>query len=132
MSEEFKLLISASPLKTQAHLTAIRFIQTAEEMGIRVHSVFFYQDAALVANRFSSPPSDEPLLTEHWQKIAKSYNIELQTCVAASYRRGILDSEEAKEQSFEISNLHESFKITGLGQLAAAMSDTNIKLVHFK
>ena len=132
MSQEFVILVSASPLKTQAHLTAIRFIQELVQQHIKIRSVFFYQQAVLVANRFNSPPSDEPQLNDEWMHIAKANNIELQTCVAASFRRGILDDQEAKEQDFKIGNLHDGFRITGLGQLAAAMSDTNVKLIHFK
>ncbi len=132
MSQEFVILVSASPTKTQAHLTAIRFIQELAQQNISVRSVFFYQEAVLVANRFSAPPSDEPQLANLWKGLSDSYAIELQTCVAASFRRGILDSQEAKEQCFETDNLHECFHITGLGQLAAAMSDASVKLVHFK
>jgi tRNA 2-thiouridine synthesizing protein D len=132
MSQEFVILVSASPLKTQAHLTAIRFIQELVKKEITVRSVFFYQEAVLVASRFNSPPSDEPQVANQWKQLSDIHAIELQTCVAASFRRGILDTQEAKQQNFESHNLHESFKITGLGQLAAAMSDSNVKLIHFK
>ena len=132
MSQEFIILVSASPLKTQVHLTAIRFIKELVQQNLPIRAVFFYQDAVLVANHFSSPPSDEPLLRDEWKNISASHGIELQTCVAASFRRGILDSQEAEEQAFEMSNLDDSFKVTGLGQLAAAMSDSNVKLIHFK
>lgn len=132
MPQEFVILMSASPLKTQAHLTAIRFVQGLVNKKIPVRSVFFYQDAVLVANRFNSPPSDEPQVANQWQELSDLHAIELQTCVAASFRRGILDSQEAEQQTFETHNLCDGFKITGLGQLAAAMSDTNIKLIHFK
>ncbi len=132
MSQEFIILISASPAKTQAHLTAMRFIQELVQQNVGVRSVFFYQEAVLVASRFNSPPSDEPQLNHEWTKLSEAHGFELQTCVAASYRRGVLDKEQAIKQGFEIGNLHKSFKITGLGQLAAAMSDINIKFIHFK
>lgn len=132
MSQQFCILVTASPLKTQAHLTAIRFIRELTQQKSSIRSVFFYQDAVLVANRFSAPPSDEPQLCHEWQAIAENLGIELQTCVAASYRRGVIDRHQANELAFETSNLHDQFKITGLGQLAAAMSDTKVKLIHFK
>ena len=132
MSQEFVILVSASPLKTQAHLTAIRFVRELVKKAVSVRSVFFYQEAVLVANKFNSPPSDEPQVANYWKDLSDLHSIELQTCVAASFRRGILDSHEAQQQDFVTHNLHESFKITGLGQLAAAMSDTSIKLIHFK
>lgn len=132
MSQEFVILVSASPLKTQTHLTAIRFILELAKKEIPIRSVFFYQDAVLVANKFNSPPSDEPQMANHWKELSDLHAIELQTCVAASFRRGILDGQEAEKQGFEAANLHKSFKITGLGQLAAAMCDTSVKLIHFK
>ncbi len=132
MAQEFVILISASPLKTQAHLTAIRYVQALVEKGLPIRSIFFYQEAVLVANRFNSPPSDEPQVAHRWKELSDRHEIELQACVAASYRRGILDAQESQQQDFDTHNLDESFKITGLGQLAAAMSDTCIKLIHFK
>jgi len=132
MPQEFVILVSASPLKTQAHLTAIRFVRELAIKKIPVRSVFFYQDAIYVANRFNSPPSDEPQISSQWKELSDLYAIELQTCVAASFRRGILDSQEAEQQDFNAANLDEKFKITGLGQLAAAMSDISVKLIHFK
>jgi len=132
MSQELVILVSASPVKAQVHLTTIRFIEQLIKQQVAIHSVFFYQDAVQVANRFSCPPSDEPQLIEKWQSISLDSQLELQTCVAASYRRGIIDNHQAKELSVQSDNLHPSFKITGLGQLAAAMSDPKVKLIHFK
>ncbi len=131
MPQEFTVLISASPLKTQSHLTAIKFIHALVSQKQTIKSVFFYQDAVSVANNYRSPPSDEPLLINEWQNLTETTGIELQTCVAASFRRGVLDKQEADDNDFE-SNLNKHFKITGLGQLAAAMSNPNNKLVHFK
>jgi len=64
MSKQFIILVTASPLKTQAHLTAMRFIESCLKHQTVIKNIFFYQDAVLVANNFASPPSDEPLLTE--------------------------------------------------------------------
>jgi len=131
MPQKFTLLMSASPLKTQSHLTAIKYIETLISQQQKVTSVFFYQEAVAVANRYRSPPSDEPQLIDAWIKLTESTGIELQACVTASYRRGILDQQEAENHEFE-SNLNSHFKISGLGQLAAAMSSSDNKLVHFK
>jgi len=132
MTKEFIILVSASPLKTQSHLTAIRYIEESIKQSVLIRAVFFYQDGVLVANKLSAPPSDEPQLSALWQDLSESKSLELQTCVAASYRRGIVDEHEAKERELLSHNLHPSFKMTGLGQLAAAMSSPRVKLVHFK
>lgn len=131
MQQQFTILISASPLKTQSHLTAIKFIEEMVAQKQTVSAVFFYQDAVSVADNYRSPPSDEPQLINDWVELTKKTGIELQTCVAASFRRGLLDMQQAKESDLEC-NLNEHFNITGLGQLAAAMSKKNSKLIHFK
>ena len=132
MTQEFIILISAPPTKTQVHLRAMRFLKELAAKKIPVRSVFFYQDAVLIANKLNAPPSDEPQILDGWQQIHSEFKTTLQTCAAASFRRGIMDRAEASERGFEAGNLHECFSITGLGQLAAAMSDKNIKLIHFK
>jgi tRNA 2-thiouridine synthesizing protein D len=41
-------------------------------------------------------------------------------CVAAAQRRGILDADEAKRHSKDVSNIAPGFRISGLGQLIEA------------
>lgn len=132
MAQDFCLLVSASPLKTQAHLTAIRFVEALNTLNARVKCVFFYQDAVLVANAHSVPPSDEPQISDRWIKLAEEGSFELQTCVSASLRRGILDQRLAEEYEQPAASANDRFVMAGLGQLAAAMSDKQVKLIHFK
>ena len=132
MDTSFVILITASIQKTQSHLTAIKFVKELLKQNKRIRSVFFYQDGVSVGNDYCIPPSDEPQLTQQWAALADLHAIELQTCVAASLRRGIVDKESAKENSLNAANLNSSFKMTGLGQLAAAMSEQSSKLIHFK
>jgi len=113
-------------------MTAIRFIETLCAQNVPPKNVFFYQDAILVANVLSTPPSDEPQLRDEWIKLAKKGGFELQTCLAASLRRGILDRQLAEEYQQTLPSAHENFVMAGLGQLAAAMSDNSKKLIHFK
>lgn len=128
----FTLLITASPQKSQAHLTALKFANTLTEQNTPIRSIFFYQDAVLVADNYAMPPSDEPQLAELWTSFAKQNDIELQTCVAACLRRGVIDEHEANENQLGSANLNSGFSIVGLGQFAAALSESNSKLVHFK
>lgn len=132
MIKTFCILVSASPLKTQAHLTAMSFVETLYSQQMPIETVFFYQDAVLVANNLSTPPSDEPQIRKSWLKLAKKSGFELQTCVAASLRRGILDKQLADEYQQSAPSANSDFVMAGLGQLASAMSDSNKKLIHFK
>ena len=94
--------------------------------------MFFYQDAVSVASGLNLPPSDEPQLLEQWSQLANEANIELQACVAASLRRGVVDLHESKEHGLSACNLDSAFQMTGLGQLAASISSPSAKLIHFK
>jgi tRNA 2-thiouridine synthesizing protein D len=125
MSISYAILVSGSPTQSQAHLSAIRFIRASIALGHKIQSVFFYQEAVLVANRLILKPSDEYQLTNEWTKLAKINNFELQVCVAASNRRGIISLEEAEQHQITEANLHSEFTVLGLGQLAAALSKSN-------
>lgn len=128
----FQILITASPQNTQAHLTALKFAQQLVSNDIQIKSIFFYQDAVSVALDSQLLPSDEPQLAERWSLFANKNQVELQTCVAASLRRGLLGKEEAKEHQLGHANLSSAFTMTGLGQLAAGISEQSVKLIHFK
>ncbi len=124
-SISYAILVTGSPTKSQAHLSAIRFINAAVELGHKVTSVFFYQDAVHVANQLTLKPDDEYQLTQEWAKLAKNNNFELQVCVAASNRRGIISTEEAQQNKLELINLHHDYSVLGLGQLAASLALSN-------
>ena len=132
MKNNFVILITASPQNSQSHLTAIRYLNSLINRKESVSCIFFYQDAVAVANIFNQPPSDEPELLKAWRKFAKTSKVELMTCVAASFRRGVIDKEEASNRGINSANLSEHFSLAGLGQLSAALSNPNAKLVHFK
>ncbi|MFT6735002.1 MAG: tRNA 2-thiouridine synthesizing protein D [Polaribacter sp.] len=132
MKNKFVILITASPQNSQSHLTAIKYVNALIESGQSISCIFFYQDAVSVANEFNQPPSDEPQLLNAWSELATTSQIELMTCIAASFRRGVIDREEAKNRGLDSSNLSKHFNIVGLGQLSAALSEQDSKLVHFK
>ncbi len=132
MKNKFVILISASPQNSQSHMTAIKYVKALERFGEIVSCIFFYQDAVSVANKYNQPPSDEPQLLEAWGELAENSKLELMTCIATSFRRGVIDNDEANNRELSDSNLSKYFSVVGLGQLSAALSDPNSKLVHFK
>ncbi|MET1257222.1 sulfurtransferase complex subunit TusD [Aliikangiella maris] len=132
MSSTFTLLISGSPSGTQAHLSALRFARCALAQNHQISNIFFYQDAVAVANRFNVTPSDENNLAQSWLNLSKQYQIELQVCIAAANRRGIISDEEAKQNHIDSHSLQAGFHLLGLGQLAASLSQPQNKLIHFK
>lgn len=124
MQRSFSILVTASPTQSQGHLSAIRFIDAAVKLGHVVDSVFFYQEATAVANGLVIKPDDELQLTQKWIDLAKSNRFELQVCVAASNRRGIISPEEAAQNGLNQHNLNSEFTVTGLGQLAVMLASS--------
>ena len=132
MQTSFRILVTGSPTTSQAHLSAIRFIRAAVNSGHKVESAFFYQEAVHVANQFIVKPTDEAQLAEDWKSLSQEYGFELQVCVAAGNRRGVINEEEAKLNQLTASTIDAEFKVLGLGQLAASLSIATTKLIHFK
>lgn len=79
--------------------------------------VFFYQDAASIANRLNWRPSDEANLTSEWQRLA----IERRVCVSTALVRGVTDLDNATRHDLSSENLAEGFNLVGLGELADLM-----------
>ncbi|WP_196137532.1 sulfurtransferase complex subunit TusD [Aliikangiella sp. G2MR2-5] len=132
MSTCFTLLVTGSPTNSQAHLSAIRFAKAALAAGQKIANIFFYQEAVLVASEFIIKPDDEAQLTEEWEELCNKNGIELQVCIAAGNRRGIIEQEEANLKGKSGASIRPGFKVLGLGQFAAALSSGENKLVHFK
>lgn len=132
MSISFNILVSGSATQSQAHLSALRFIKAAVGQGFQIANVFFYQDAVQVANRFLSVPDDELQLSDTWAELSRQNSFELRVCVAASNRRGVVSKDEAANHGLDDASLHPAFSVLGLGQLAASMSNKDLRMVHFK
>lgn len=79
--------------------------------------VFFYQDAASIANALSWRPQDEINLAHAWQ----SLDIDLPVCVSAALGRGVVDLDNASRHQLPQANLLSGFRMTGLGELADRM-----------
>lgn len=79
--------------------------------------VFFYQDAASIANRLNWRPTDEPNLTAEWQLLP----LERRVCVSTALARGVTDSENATRHDLSSENIADGFHLVGLGELADLM-----------
>lgn len=84
-------------------------------------NLFFYMDAAQIANRLTWQPSDRPNLTLTWQKLAQQHQLNLPVCVSAALNRGITDPTNSQRHCLNGDNLAEGFSLVGLGELAQAM-----------
>lgn len=87
--------------------------------------VFFYQDAAGIANRLNWRPSDEPNLTHEWQQLS----IERRVCVSTALARGVSDPDNAARHDLSSDNIAEGFNLVGLGELADLMLQAT-RVIH--
>lgn len=119
---KFSILVHGSAFDQQGVHSAYRFAKSALEGGHEVYRVFFYGDSVMVANDLISPPQDETHLPKAWSALASEYDLDLVVCIAAAVKRGVLNEGEAKRYEKPSANLTEGFDISGLGQLAEAIS----------
>jgi tRNA 2-thiouridine synthesizing protein D len=87
--------------------------------------VFFYQDAACIANRLNWRPVDEPCLAKQWQALP----IKKPVCVSAALARGITDRDNAIRHDLLAENIADGFHLVGLGELADLMLQAS-RVIH--
>ena len=102
----------------QGAFLAYQFTKALIERKHEIAQIFFFQDGVTNGNALVYPASDEVNLQKCWQDLAMMHQIPLHLCVAASQRRGIVDTLTAINP--ENINLAESFTIAGLGEFISA------------
>ncbi|MEJ2764573.1 sulfurtransferase complex subunit TusD [Photobacterium sp. MCCC 1A19761] len=121
MSLNYVLVVDGPAYGTQAARTAYQFAQAVLAEGHRLTRIFFYRDGVYNGSALSAPASDEFDLVAAWQQLAAAHQIELQTCVAAALRRGIVGEQEAAQNQLPGQNLAAGFEQAGLGGLSEAL-----------
>ena len=102
----------------QGAFLAYQFADALIKKGHKISQIFFFQDGVSNGNAFVYPANDEVNLQKHWQMFSITHNVPLHLCVAASQRRGVVDS--LTTSTTDHYNLAEGFIITGLGEFMAA------------
>ena len=121
----FSIVVQAAPYSCQSAETALRFARSLLEKGHSLHRVFFYGDGIHVGSSFASPPQDEINIPSEWSTLAAEHQLDLVVCIAAAVRRGVLDANEAGRYGKAGSNLADGFELSGLGQLADAIAQSD-------
>ncbi len=153
MSQTSLLLITKDPSHPLAHL-ALRYARAVlaqAELDVRAtdddatdHSdknngskditmplkVFFYADAANIANRLRWQSADQTDLTQEWQALAKRYQLSLPVCVSTALSRGISDTDNSTRHQLHGDNLATGFDLVGLSELAMMMQSDS-RLIQF-
>lgn len=117
----YTLVISGPAYGSQNASSAYLFAQALLKRGHKIERLFFYQDAVLNASSLHQPANDEFDLHKAWCELAAQHNLQLEVCVAAALRRGLIDEEEAQQAGLQQYNVQAPFIFTGLGQLAQAL-----------
>lgn len=131
------LLITKDPSHPLAHL-AVRYArafleQTATLKTDAQHDplqLFFYADAAHIANSLRWQSADQLNLTKQWQQLAEQYDIRLSVCVSTALSRGISDSDNSARHRLQGDNLASGFELVGLSELALMMQ-SDCRLIQF-
>ncbi|MDD1796357.1 sulfurtransferase complex subunit TusD [Enterovibrio sp. ZSDZ42] len=121
MTLNYVIVVSAPVYGRQSSMTAYRFAETLVAQGHKLSKVFFYQDGVSNASSLTVPANDEFDLVSAWQALAKTHQVELETCVAAALRRGQVGEDEAKLHGLSSSNMADGFSQAGLGSLSEAL-----------
>ncbi|MEE9559364.1 MAG: sulfurtransferase complex subunit TusD [Acidiferrobacterales bacterium] len=114
---KFGIVVNEGPYTHEASDTAYQFSKAALEKGHEVLRVFFYHDGVNNGTRLTTPPQDDRHITNRWSELAEQHGLDLDVCIAAAQRRGIVDPDEAKRQGKDANNIASGFRISGLGQL---------------
>lgn len=114
----YALVITGPVYGTQNATSAWMFAKALLKADHIIDSIFFYQEAVSNANMLTSPANDEHNLVEEWIKLSIEENINLNICVSAALRRGVIDQEHAREGMY---NFHPQFNFSGLGALATSL-----------
>ncbi len=143
MSQIPLLLITKDPSHPLAHLAlryARTFLDAKSKTGANDHKdntntdsdtqplkLFFYADAANIANRLRWQSADQIDVTKEWQALANQYQLALPVCVSTALSRGISDSDNSARHQLQGDNLAEGFELVGLSELALMMqSDSRV------
>lgn len=118
--------------------------------------VFFYGDAANIANALRWQSAEQLNITRQWQLLAQQFQLSLPVCVSTALARGITDQDNARRHSLADSlaepvsmpaiesenlaqttpskimpsNIASGFELVGLGELAALMSEAQ-RVIQF-
>jgi tRNA 2-thiouridine synthesizing protein D len=117
---KFAIQVNSSPYHSNTGLTAYQFICAALAQQHEIVRVFFYHEGIYQAFHYATPPDDELHLTRCWSALANEHGVDLVVCISAAQRRGLLHSDEARQQGKQDHDVADGFRIAGLGQWVEA------------
>ena len=114
---QYGLLVMGAPYSSPAPHSALRFAHAVIARGHQIAGIFFYHDGVHNASSLMAPPQDELNLHTAWIQLYQQHAIQLDVCIAAALRRGLMSESEAQRHGKQAFNIEPPFELTGLGQL---------------
>lgn len=116
----FSIVIHGTAPTSYAAHSGLKFARALVSSGHSLHRVFFYHDGVRIADGNVVLPQDETSITTQWQTFAQEQQVELNLCIAAALRRGVLNAAEQQRYDKPGANSLPEFEVVGLGQLIEA------------
>lgn len=96
-----------------------------------LYRLFFYRSGVMLAKKTSSASRAPDLsIASSWQHFVSEHNVDAVVCVSAAVRRALVSEEESHSTTLEFANIASSFQVSGLGQLADALANSD-RVVSF-
>lgn len=121
----FSLIITGSPVSSEAPSSALRFAGAALENGHQIYRIFLQGDGVLCATRLATAPQDEIDIHQQWRELSEQFHLDVIVCIASALKRGIIDANESVRYNKEHFNLARSMELGGLGQLIDAANHSD-------
>ena len=125
-------MVLGSPYASASTQTALDFAQQTINSGRLIERLFFYHEAAYIANLLGTAAQDELDIPQAWSDFIQQNNIAATCCIASAIKRGVIDEAEAKRYSKNTNNLHPAIELGGLGEWVEATLKADKTIVFGK
>lgn len=122
-SMKYSLLINAGPDSAAAG-TALAFATALLARHHTLYRLFFYRSGVLLARPVDEPTASLPL-ERSWQQLIEKHRLDAVVCITAAVRAGLISEAESRSGASEFSGITRGFEVSGLGQWADAMANSD-------
>ena len=123
---KYAVAIHGAPYSSQAAEHALDFMEALFASGHTVERVFFFHEGAYHGLNGQVPPQTQHNtdLRPRWAAL-KNQGVELGICISSGIKRGVIDASEQQRYELPSLTLANDFQLVGLGQLIAAIEDSD-------
>ncbi len=119
-------MVTKSPFDQRNAQNALSFCYAALKQGHKISQVFFYQTGVHNASSLLTPNNDEIDLRKQWCALNKEHGVNLNVCVTAASRRGVVDEQLAPDPA--CANLVYPFTQVGLTAYFELLASNSVNI----